>query len=73
MAYATKSWSCLTTLGMRLIRIVDPSRCLDDLCYCKSAANPQIAEIPRIYGFFPVLEGQTRRKPVGGGKKIAHR
>jgi hypothetical protein len=51
----------------------NPARCLDKQCYCKSAANSEKAGNPQISCLWRLWEVQMCRKPVGGGKKIAHR
>jgi hypothetical protein len=51
----------------------NPERCLDKQCYCKSAANSEKAGNPHISCLWGHREVQMCRKPVGGGKKIAHR
>jgi hypothetical protein len=50
-----------------------PHDVLMTLSYCKSAANPEIAGNPLIYGFFSERKHQLRRKSVAEGKKITHR
>jgi hypothetical protein len=60
----------LTTLGIRRIRLADPSRCPDSQRYCKSAANPETAGNPIFVAFSGSRKTKCAENRSAGDKNL---